>query len=106
MGSSQEAVRLPKQEIAALGAVAQNNSDESLVIEGLVGKCPTAIVRLAGVPVKCVLDTGAETSLMTNEFYNTHLVGKVKNLDSVSQFVRVVRANDLSIPVVRVVNVP
>ena len=106
MSSSQEAVRLPKQEIAAFGAVAQNNSDESLVMEGLVGKCPTAIVKLAGVPVKCVLDTGAETSLMTNEFYNTHLLGKVKNLDSVSQFVRVVRANDLSIPVVGVVNVP
>ena len=51
MGSSQEAVRLPKQEIAAFGAVAQNNSDESLVMEGLVGKCPTAIVKLAGVPV-------------------------------------------------------
>ena len=43
---------------------------------------------------------------MTNEFYNTHLLGTVKNLDSVSQFVRVVRANDLSIPVVGVVNVP
>ena len=79
MGISQEAVRLPKQQIAALGAVAQNNSDESLVMEGMVGKCPTAIVKLAGVPVKCVLDTGAETSLMTNEFYSTHLVDKVKN---------------------------
>ena len=106
MGSSQEAVRLPKQEIAALGAVAQNNSDESLVMEGLVGKCPTAIVKLAGVPVKCVLDTGGQTSLMTNEIYSTHLVSNVKNLDSVSQFVRVVGANDLSIPVVGVVDVP
>ena len=53
--------------------------------------------------VKYVLDNGSQDIPMTNAFYNTHLVGKIKNVDFLSQFVREVRANGLTIPVVGVV---
>ena len=73
----------------------------------LTGNCPTALVSIAGVPVKCLLDTGAVTSLVSNSFYKNFLKNKISSLDkSISSYVNVIGANGLEIPVIGVVDVP
>ena len=60
---------------------------------------PTCQILVCGVPVNCVLDTGAETSLMSSEFYRNNLLEKAGELSQVGKFVRLVGANNLEIPV-------
>ena len=43
------------------------------LFEQLVARSPTADIEIGGVPVSCVLDTGAETSLIPASFYHEHL---------------------------------
>ena len=38
----------------------------------LLGRCPTVSITINGVRTKCLLDTGAETSLISEEFYSDH----------------------------------
>ena len=75
-------------------------------LERIMGKCPTAEVLLAGLPVNCILDTGAETSLVSYEFFSDRLEERIDNFDLVGQFVNVVGANELAIPVIGVIDVP
>ena len=65
----------------------------------VLASSPTAKISILGVPVDCILDTGAETSLMSSTFYYSHLAGKLGKLGQVGAFVRLVGANNLDIPV-------
>lgn len=72
----------------------------------LLANSPTATIWLHGVPVESVLDTGAETSLISSDFYYSQLAEKVGNLDQVGTFVRLMGANGLEIPVEGYLEVP
>ena len=72
----------------------------------LLGKCPIAELLIAGLPVHCVLDTGAETSLVTYQYYFDYLHDKLDNFNPDGKYIRVVGANNLSIPVIGVIEVP
>ena len=48
------------------------------LFEKLVAESPTA--EMCGVPVSCLLDTGAETSLIPSSFYHEHLTGVAKRI--------------------------
>ena len=39
------------------------------IIENAVGNCPEVKVKLGGVDVRCLIDTGAEVSTITESFY-------------------------------------
>ena len=71
----------------------------------LIGTCPTAEINIAGFNVSCVLDTGAETSLITESFYRECLEGKT-GIETLDSFINIVGANDLQIPIVGIVEVP
>ena len=66
------------------------------MLDKLVGASPTAEIEINGIPVGCVLDTGAEPSLLPSSFYRQHLHG---GWTTVGTFVKVVGANDLEVPV-------
>ena len=76
------------------------------LLEKLVTKSPTAEIEIGGVPVVCVLDTGAETSLIPSSFYYEHLTGLVKGLQSVGTFLKIVGVNDLDVPIEGYLDVP
>ena len=65
----------------------------------LFERSPTAEIIIGGVPAKCVIDTGAETSQISFEFYNKHLAKNVGKLGDVGGFFRLVGANHLEIPI-------
>ena len=72
----------------------------------LTAHSPTADIVIGGVKVSCILDTGAETSLISCEFYKEHLADKVNSLGTVGTFIRLVGANDLEIPVAGYLETP
>ena len=98
--SSSKGVSVPVP-IVSSGRVAMNVDTSSLL-----GKCPIAELLIAGLPVHCVLDTGAETSLVTYQYYFDHLREKLNNFNPDGKYIRVVGANNLSIPVIGVIEVP
>ena len=67
----------------------------------LIRNCPTATVELNGVPVNCFLDRGAETSLLSYDFYLKHFHGST-NLESPESFIHVYGASGTEIPIVGV----
>ena len=72
----------------------------------LLSSSPTAKICICGVPVACVLDTGAETSLISSKFYHDHLTSKVGALSEVGTYINLKGANGLSIPVEGFLEVP
>ena len=70
------------------------------VRDKLISHSPTAVIKIAGVEVPCILDTGAETSLIPYSFYQKYLANRVAPLGDASAFINLVGANDLSIPIV------
>ena len=64
-----------------------------------VAASPTAIVRIAGVETKCILDTGAEASLMPQAYYEEHLLHKIGNLEGAKEGIRVSGVSGSDIPI-------
>ena len=67
------------------------------MLEKLVVKSPTAAIEIGVVPVGCVLDTGAGSSLMPSSFNEKNLAG-VAGLVNVGTFTRIVGENGLGVP--------
>ena len=65
------------------------------LIDKLVGKSPTAEIRINGRKINCLLDTGAEVSTVTESFYNEHLSNE-EILET--SWVKITAANGLGIP--------
>ena len=56
------------------------------------------MILINGVPARCILDTGAETSMISSQFYHGHLAKVVGELDDVGGFFKLMGANHLEIP--------
>ena len=67
------------------------------LFQTFVARSPTADIEIGGVPVRCVLDTGADTSLIPASFYHDHLTVMVKGLQSVGIFIKIVGVNDMDV---------
>lgn len=65
----------------------------------LLGRCPTVSITINGVRTKCLLDTGAETSLISEEFYSDHMARLRNDLMPVGKLIKLMGANGLEIPV-------
>ena len=72
----------------------------------VLASSPTGNILVCGVPVNSILDTGAETSLMTSAFYHQRLANRAGELGQVGKFVRLVGANNLDIPVEGYIEAP
>ena len=72
----------------------------------VIASSPTGTITVCGEPVSCILDTGAETSLMSSSLYHSKLAHKAGALGDIGKFVRLVGANNLDIPVVGYIEAP
>ena len=81
-------------------------SSEAQLRAKLIAKSPVADIVIGGVRASCVLDTGAETSLISYDFYKEHLADQVGGLGTVGTFITLVGANDLEIPIAGYLETP
>ena len=49
--------------------------DKGSIMRNAVGNCPEAIVELEGREVRCLLDTGAQVSTVTESWYRQGELG-------------------------------
>ena len=69
----------------------------SAVYNKAVGSCPEVSVNLGGVKdVRCLLDTGAQVSTITESFFNEHLAHE--EIINVSEFISITGAQGLTVP--------
>ena len=76
------------------------------LLDKLVKESPKAEICLAGVPVECTLDTGAETSLISSSFYHRYLADKLNNVKPLESCVQVSGVNGLKLPIEGYVEIP
>lgn len=80
-------------------AVGEHLTDGGSIIENAVGDCPEVKVRVGGVDVGCLIDTGAEVSTITESFYKEFLAQGREVID-VTSYIRISASQGLEIPYV------
>ena len=68
------------------------------VYERAVGSCPVTTVKLGGVPVRCLLDSGSQVSTITESFFNQHFRPRGSDLLDTNKWLTLTAANGLEIP--------
>ena len=66
-------------------------------MERVVGTCPEVIARLGTVDVRCLIDTGAQVSTITEDCFQKYF-GTDGELVDVTLNIRITAANGLDIP--------
>ena len=69
------------------------------IIENAVGNCPEVKIKLGGVDVGCLIDTGAEVSTITESFYKEFLAQGREVID-VTSYIKISASQGLEIPYV------
>lgn len=99
IGDSRPEVRIPTTVVNTM-CQTSDNTDEYNDWVRLVADCPQVTFEICGKPVPCLLDTGAQASLVYWSYY-TKVFGKtVEDLHDAQNFIRVAGANDREIPVI------
>jgi len=78
-------------------AVGEHISGGSTLIAQAIGDCPEAVVRVGDVDIKCLIDTGAQVSTVTETFYKEHLAPGREVID-VSSYITISASQGLEIP--------
>ena len=68
------------------------------VYEKAVGSCPVTTVKLGGIPVRCLLDSGSQVSTITESFSNQHFHPRGTDLLDTNKWLTLTAANGLEIP--------
>ena len=68
------------------------------ILDKLVGSCPVVSCKLAGIPVKMLVDSGSMVTTISESFFNEHLRGRVDNPVDSSRFLKLRAANGLECP--------
>lgn len=76
-----------------------NQPGQHSVLEKAVGECPEITVKLGSFEVRCLLDTGAEVSTITESFFLEHLA-QDGDLVDVSAFLKITAAYGMNVPYV------
>ena len=78
--------KLPVGEITGHGADRQPSVDGSELLPNLVGGSPFVTATIAGVKVRCLVDTGSQVSTICSEFFNSYLRTKLSDPKNMLQF--------------------
>ncbi|KAL6467298.1 hypothetical protein MHYP_G00251020 [Metynnis hypsauchen] len=70
----------------------------SRLLERAVGTCPVVDLKIGGVSVTCLLDTGSQVSTITESFFRENLFGDDEDMLSTSSWLKITAANGLDIP--------
>ena len=68
------------------------------LISKAVGRCPEAVLQLGSEDVRCLLDTGAQVSTVTESFFKAHLEKEGCDLVDVSSYIKITGASGFDIP--------
>ena len=82
------------------GSPKEQEPSRDEVYRRAVGRCPTSIVKLGGVSIPYLLDSGSEVSTITESCSNKNYRPKGKTLLSTSGWLTLTAANGLDIPYV------
>ena len=85
--------------------VGETNWEGGSIINRAVGVCPEVSVKLGDAEVRCVIDTGAEVSTVTESFYRKNLVQDCELVD-VSAFIQISASQGTDIPFVGYIELP
>lgn len=83
-----------------------NYSDRDRLLQHAVGKCSVVDLRIGGVSVSCLLDTGSQVSTITEHFFKEHLAGEVDDMLSTSGWLKITATNGLDIPYLGYLELP
>ncbi|KAL0151937.1 hypothetical protein M9458_052744 [Cirrhinus mrigala] len=67
-------------------------------LERAVGTCPMVDLKIRGVLVSCLLDTGSQVSTIIEGFFREHFFGNESYVLSTSGWLKITAANGLDIP--------
>lgn len=73
-------------------------SNESKVAARLIGQCPVVQVRIGGVQVPALLDTGSMVTTVTQAFFEKHLKPQTAEQLKACNWLQLTAANGLDIP--------
>ena len=68
-----------------------------IVYERAVGSCPVTTMKLGGVPVQCLLDSGSQVSTITESFFNQHFCARDSDFLDTKKWLTLTTANSLEI---------
>eukprot|EP00057_Strongylocentrotus_purpuratus_P010055 XP_011664529.1 PREDICTED: transposon Ty3-I Gag-Pol polyprotein [Strongylocentrotus purpuratus] len=88
------------QEDQMQGNIRSLDAGGSNKVPSLVSTSPKSVVGIAGVPTGCILDTGAEASLIPVSYYEEQLKEVLGPLDGSGAGIRVVGINESRVPVI------
>lgn len=80
-------------------AMGGEHSTGGSIVAQAIGNCPVAEIRVGGVDIRCLIDTGAEVSTVTESFYKEHQAQGRKVID-VTSTIRISASQGLEIPFV------
>ena len=77
--------------------VGVDEASSGSTLERMFGGCPEATIVVIGAEVRCLLDTGAQVSTITESYYRQHQESNVKLLD-ICSILRVSSSQGLDVP--------
>lgn len=75
-----------------------SNSNQNRLLQNAVGTCPVVDLKICGVSVSCLLDTGSQVSSISEHFFKEHLAGEAEDMLSTSGWLKITAGNGLDIP--------
>lgn len=75
--------------VAGSHATGSGETNKSSLLHKAVGECPEDEVGLSGTKVKCLVDTGAQVSTVTESFFYQYLAEREELVD-VSAFIKII----------------
>lgn len=82
------------------------DSDRDRLLKHAVGRCPVVDLKIGGVSVSCLLDTGSQVSTISEHFFKEHLAGVASDMLSTSGWLKITAANGLDIPYLGYLELP
>ena len=76
----------------------EGTSPGSNICQRAIGKCPVSKVKMGGVTVTCLLDSGSEVTTITEEFFDRNFKPMGQTLLSTGGWLTLTAANGLDIP--------
>ena len=94
----------PSGESQAVGCVGSMEIPGGSFWKKAVGRCPEAIIQMGKHNVRCLLDSGAQVSTMTETFFR-HQLSDLGEPEDVSAFIQITGAQGITVPYIGYVEI-
>ena len=84
--------------MAGDNSLGSDTTPKHVLYSRALGKRPVLSVKMGGVDVNCLLDTGSQVTTVTESFFQEHLQSVCKQIVSPGSWITLTAANGLQIP--------